>query len=524
MSYDVIVIGAGHNGLVAAALLAKAGRQVLVLEKRALAGGAAATEEVFPGFRFNTGAHSAALFREEIIRELDLSAHGLDFFEPDIAALSLRPDAPPLPFWKDVARTCEAFREHSAADAEALPAFLEYLHTHASMLREMLMHPPPDLFDAHFVDVLTWLKSALKLRGRGQREMMEFLRFLPLTTKELLDEWFESEAVQGLFGANSVMGSMAGPQSAGTALMLLYTCPDAAHGGFMAGRFVKGGMGRLAEALAGALRQCGGEVRYNAAVQRVILKNDAATGVVLEGGEEIRSGVILSNLDPRRTLFQLVGAPELEVESIRQIRNVKYRGSTAKANFALRELPAFTGVADPGMLAGHIIICPSLEHLERAYDDAKYGRFSENPCLDITIPTVLDPELAPAGKHILSVVMRYAPYNPARRDCEKYTAFLQEKIIDTLAAVAPDFRDLIEHVQLISPLDWESEYGLTGGSIFHGQMGLDQLLFMRPVPGWARYATPVPKLYLCSAGTHPGGGVTGMPGLLAAKTVLKHTG
>ncbi|MFQ5614065.1 MAG: phytoene desaturase family protein [Anaerolineae bacterium] len=521
-SYDAIIIGGGHNGLVSAAYLAKAGRRVLVLEQRHVLGGAAATEEVFPGFKVNTGAGDAGLFQDKIVQDLSLEAHGLEFRQSPVACFAPQPGGEALTLWRDEQQTVAGLRRFSPRDAERFPAFRRELNRMARILREMLLLTPPDVMARDLRDLVAWGGVGLKLKRLGKREMMEFLRVLPLAVAEYLDEWFESDALKGLLAAAGVWGNQLGPRGAGTAMMLLYQHAS----GFPAGRFVAGGIGQLSAALAAAAQGFGAEIRTGQAVSRVLLDNGrgtngpAAAGVVLAGGREIRAGVVVSNADPRRTFFDLVGAQNLDPGFMRHVRNLIYRGCTAKVNLALSGLPQFNGQTDPAQLGGHILIGPSPEYVERAYDEAKYGRYSKNPVLDIVIPTVLDPALAPEGQHIMSITVQYAPYHLRQGDWETGREALAEAVIEALAAYAPGLRDLILHRQVLTPLDWEQRYGLTEGSIHHGQMSLDQVLVLRPVPGWSRYRAPVDNLFLCGAGAHPGGGVTGAPGYNAAREVL----
>ncbi len=519
MIYDAIIIGAGHNGLVTAAYLAKAGHRVLLLERRDTLGGAAATEEVFPGFKFNTGAHDAGLFRQEIIDALRLQKHGLEFIESPVAVFAPQPDGTSLTLWRDQEKNIGEIAKLSKADAEKFPAFVRLVSKLAETLNSIMLLTPPRITQNSLEDLLSWANAGWKLKRSGKHEMMEFLRVLPMTAVEFLNEWFEHEALKAVLGAAGVTGSMQGPQASGTAFMLLYHYLGAANGGFRSSRFVKGGSGQLSAALASAAREHGAEIRTGAEVMQIKLSDGKATGVQLKGGEEISARTVISNADPRRTFFEFVGAPNLGPTFVRRVRNIRYRGTTAKVNLALSDLPRFRNAE--AHLSGHILICPNLEYLERAYDDAKYGRYSQQPYLDIVIPTVLDSALAPAGKHVMSITMQYAPYNLRESNWNEQREQLGDHIINTLAVYAPNIKEIILHRQVITPLDWERDYGLTEGGEFHGQMGLDQMLFMRPVAGYGQYRTPIAHLYLCGAGTHPGGGVTGAPGYNAAQEVLK---
>ena len=521
---DAIVIGAGHNGLVTTALLAKAGFKTLVLEQRDVLGGAAATEEIFPGYKINSGADDAGLFRDEIVAELDLAAHGLAFHESEAAVFAPQPDGSALTLWRDEARSAVEIGQFSQRDAERYPDFVAQMNRMARALSGMLLLTPPDLMQRKLSDGTAWGQFGLQLRRMGGKEMMEFMRILPLPVSEYLNEWFESDALKGALAAPALLGNQLGPYGSGTTFMLLYQHAN----GFMRRRAVAGGMGQLSAALAAAAQGYGAEIRLATAVDHILLEDDQATGVVLADGSEIRARILVSNADPRRAFFGLVGPTNLEPRIMRQVRNIIYRSVTAKINLALSGLPQFKGRTETSQTGGRIRISPSLAYLERAYDAAKYGNFSPNPLLDMTIPTLLDPGLAPDGKHILSITMQYAPYRLQSADGKMQDAGwddqrerLGDVVLDTLSQYAPDLKSLILDRQILTPLDWEQTYGLTEGSIHHGQMSLDQLLIMRPVSGWSRYRTPLENLFLCGAGTHPGGGVTGAPGYNAAREVIK---
>lgn len=526
--YDAIVIGGGHNGLVSAAYLAKAGVKVLLLERRENLGGAAATEAVFPGYQVNTGAFDAGLFLPEIVADLRLEKHGAQFLENPVVVYAPQMDGGGLALWRDAAQTAAEIKRFSQADAEKYPAYLHWIAEMTGILAEILTLTPPPVPGFTPGMLLPWLRVALKARRLGKRDLMEFVRVLPLPVSDFLDEWFESPALKAALGVAGVSGNLLGPRAPGTTVMLLYQALNAGQAGFRSSRFVAGGMGRLSQALASAAVEHEAELRCNAGVARVLLEDGRAAGVVLENGEQIRARMVLSSADPRHTFFDLVGAYHLEVRIVREVKSIRLRGSLARLNLGLRGLPAFrslgqnpNGVDLKTLLGGHILLCPNLDHLERAYDEAKYGRFSGQPVLDINIPTLLDPSLAPAGEHILSANIHYAPTTLQAGSWDEQGPALLEAALDVLEGYAPGIHRLVVHQQLITPLDLERRYGLTNGDIYHGQMALDQMLFMRPIPEFSRYRTPVAGLYLCGAGAHPGGGVTGAPGRNAAGEALK---
>ena len=516
--YDALVIGAGHNGLVAAAFLAKAGRRVLVLERRESLGGAAGTEELFPGFRFNTGAHDAGLFRSEIIKALGLD---LDFIESPAILTALNADGSALTIWRDPLETVRELEKISPVDADAYSAFTAYVARMAEVLDGIMLQTPPDLANLKIIRLIPWLKLALKVRRMGRRDMMEFMRVLPMSVSELLDNWFESDVLKGALGTRGITGTMQGPRASGTGLMFLYGLLASNGNGVQGLRFVRGGMGRLPGALAAVAQRHGTVIRTGAGVERILVDQGVASGVALTNGEEIHARTLVSSAEPRHTLFDLVGARHLPVRMARRLKNLRLLGSTARVNLALNALPRFTGIQDDMRLSGHLLVSPSLDYLERAYDDAKYGQISGLPTLDIVIPSVLDHSLAPDGQHAMSVNVQYAPYDLRDGDWDEQREMLGERVMNLLAEYAPGIRDQVLHKQVITPLDLEREYGLTEGSIFHGQMALDQMLFMRPVAGAGSYQTPIENLFLCGAGSHPGGGVTGAPGYNAAREILR---
>lgn len=519
--YDAVIIGGGHNGLVTAAYLARAGLKVLVLEKRLVLGGAAATEEIFPGFRFNVGADNAALLRPEPVSDLSLASRGLAFVDGEANAVTLRPDGLALTFWHDTERTINEIGRFSLADATIFPRYLEQVKRTAGVLGEVVSRTPPDLGHSSLGTLMPWAQVGLKVRRMGGPEMMASLRALPLPVKDFLDEFFENDFLKGALAMQAVDGGLPGPRSAGTTLALLFQQLNGGGGDFAPSRLVVGGIGRLSESLASAARDYGADIRTGAAIDHILLDEGRARGVVLSGGEAIGAGLVVSSVDPQQTFFKLVGGYHLGPTFIREVKNIRYRGTVAKINLALSGLPEFQGVNDPASLTGRILIGPGLDYLERAWDDAKYGRISQNPILQIHIPSLLDGSLAPGGQHVMSITVQYAPYHLSQGEWEDQGEALAGRVLEMLERYAPGVGDLVLHRQVITPLDWEREYGLTEGCPSHGQMALDQLFVMRPVAGYARYRTPIPGLYLCGAGTHPGGGVTGAPGMLAAREILR---
>ena len=520
-TYDAVVVGAGHNALVTAALLARQGWKVLVLERREVVGGAAATEEIFPGCRVSVAAQDAGLFQRDIVSDLGLHAHGLEWVHPPAVATSLTGGGEALTLWRDPGRAQGEIARESRADASRFSDWTDYLSSMSRALRVVLDHPAPVLHGATARERIRLLRPLLQAGRLGKRNMVELLRVLPLPARDLLDDWFTSDVLKGLLGSSALPGASHGPSAMGGAFRMLYHATGSEACGFRSSVFVKGGIGALSDALASAARASGADVRTGAEVERILVEDGVATGVVLAGGEELSAPCVVSGADPRRTFFGLVGAPLLGPEFNRKVKNIQLRGTTATLHLLLDGLPPFPDAAQ--RLAGHILVAPTLEYLERASDDAKYGRCSARPHLDMVIPTLHNPELAPGGRHLASVQIRYAPYRlrSASWEDDAPRAALLASVLDVLDEYLPGLRERILDQRLLTPLDLETELGLTGGDEYHGQMGLDQLLFLRPIAGWSGYRTPVEGLFLCGSGTHPGGGVTGAPGRLAAREILR---
>jgi len=518
--YDAILIGGGHNGLVCAAYLARAGRRVLVLERRDRIGGAAVTEEIFPGFRFPVFSYVVSLLRPEIIRELDLPRHGLHVL-PLESTLTPLANGDYLAQWNDHDQNRRELARHSARDAESYDEYGREMHQMARAVKPLLAMAPPDPAS---LDPREWLglaRLAKHLRSLGRVRFGELCRLMTMSSADYLDAWFECEPLKATKSASGIIGTLAGPRSPGTAFVLLHHYMGELDGVFRAWGFARGGNGSVSEAIAGAARSFGAEIRTGAGVASVSMREGRATGVVLDTGEEILARRIVSSADPRRTFLELVGEKHLPGEFAGAIRRYRFRGSSGKVNLALGELPRFTCLPQPGPhLRGAISVSPSVDYLERAYDDAKYGEFSRRPYLDIILPSQLDPSMAPPGKHVMSIFVQYAPYRlnggwtDARREA------FGDAVIDTLAEYAPNLRSAILHRQVITPADIERTLGLSEGNIFQGELALQQMFFLRPAAAWARYRTPIRDLYLCGAGTHPGGGVMGASGRNAAQAIL----
>jgi phytoene dehydrogenase-like protein len=519
-SYDVAVIGGGHNGLVCAAYLARAGRKVLVLERRERVGGAAVTEEVFPGFRFSVFSYVVSLLRPEIIRDLDLPRHGLHIL-PLESTLTPLPNGDYFAQWNDHDQNRRELARHSLRDAEAYDEFGLMLHQMARAVKPLLGMAPPDPGSFSPRELLGMARLGRYFRSMKKEHFYRLNRLLTMSSADFLDEWFETEALKATKSASGIIGTLLGPRSPGTAYVLLHHYMGELDGVFRAWGFAKGGNGSVSAAIAGAARAAGAEIRTSAAVSQVLIRRGRATGVVLESGEEINAKLVVSGADPRRTFMQLVGEKHLPGEFVESIRRFRFRGASAKVNLALGELPDFSCLPGRGPhLRGAISISPSVEYLERAYDEAKYGEVSRRPYMDIVIPSMIDPAMAPPGKHVMSIFVQYAPYHVNGGWTEARREALGDAVIDTLSQFAPNLKSAILHRQVITPADIEHIVGLAEGNIFQGELTLQQMFFLRPVPAWAKYRTPLAGLYQCGAGTHPGGGVMGASGRNAAYAIL----
>jgi phytoene dehydrogenase-like protein len=523
-SFDAIIIGGGHNGLVCAAYLARAGRKVLVLERREQVGGAAVTEEVFPGFRFSVFSYVVSLLRPEIIRDLELPRHGLHILPLESTITPLE-NGDYLGQWNDHDQNRRELARHSLRDAEAYDEFGLMLHQMARAIKPLLAMAPPNPTSLSFTELMGMRKLAEHFRALGPGRFAMLHKLLTMSSADFLDEWFETEALKATKSASGIIGTMLGPRSPGTAYVLLHHYMGELDGVFRAWGFAKGGNGSVSAAIAAAARAAGAQIRTSAPVSQVLVRRGRAIGAVLENGDEIRAKLVVSGADPRRTFMQLVGEKHLPDEFVESIRRFRFRGSSAKVNLALGELPNFTclpadRINGRAHLRGAISISPSVGYLERAYDDAKYGEISQRPYMDIVIPSMLDPTMAPPGKHVMSIFVQYAPYHVNGGWTDERREALGDAVVDTLAQYAPNLKRAILHRQVVTPADIERIVGLTEGNIFQGELSLQQMFFLRPVPAWAKYRTPLAGLYQCGAGTHPGGGVMGASGRNAARAIL----
>jgi phytoene dehydrogenase-like protein len=522
--YDAIVIGGGHNGLVSAAYLARAGKKVIVLERRHVLGGAAVTEEVFPGFRFSVCSYVVSLLRPEIIRELELPRHGLEILPLD-GTFTPMPNGDHLWRMSDHAKTRREIYRHSPTDAEAYDEYAKAMVEMARFVKPILSMVPPDPFsyDVKGLGRLAGLGQRFSKLSRGQQHSL--LQLMTMSAADLLDQWFETDVLKATMSASGIIGTFLGVRSPGTAYVLLHHYMGEIDGAFRSWGFSRGGTGAISLAIAGAAREAGVEIRTEAPVARIKAKGGRSTGVVLPNGDEIDAEVVLSSVDPRITFQKLCEPGALPAAFLEGVARYKFRGSSGKVNLALDGLPDFTCLPGPGAhLRGAMSISPSVEYMERAYDDAKYGDFSRRPYVDIVIPSLTDPSVAPPGKHVLSCFVQYAPYKLREGSWDEKREAFGDNVIDTLSEYAPNLRKLILHRQVLTPLDMEREWSLSEGNIFQGELSLEQLFFLRPVPGWARYRTPLAGLYMCGSATHPGGGIMGAPGRLAALEVLKDLG
>ncbi|MEA2545817.1 MAG: hypothetical protein QOI09_1090 [Chloroflexota bacterium] len=533
--YDAVIIGGGHNGLVSAAYLARAGMKTLVLEQRHVLGGAAVTEELFPGFRFSVFSYVVSLLRPEIIRDLQLPKHGLDILPLDGTFTPLRHgEGPPAGggdyLWRvnDHGRTIRELRRWSKTDAEAYEEYGQLMVEMARFIKPILSITPPDLTSLDPRPLLPLGGLLRTFQQLPERQQAVFVQLMTMSAADFLNQWFETDPLKATMSASGIIGTYLGVRSPGTAYVLLHHYMGEIDGAFRAWGIPKGGTGGVSNAIGNAARALGAEIRTEAKVERILVKDGRVVGVALQGsGEVIESPVVLSSVDSRRTFLSLVEPGILEPEFEEDIRRFKFRGSSGKVNLAVDRLPDFTCLPGTGEhLRGAISFSPSIDEMEQAYDDAKYGHFSKRPYIDMIIPTLVDPTMAPPGKHVISCFVQYAPYQlaPELGTWDDQREAFGDAVVDRIAEFAPNIRDIILFRNVQTPLDIERTTGLTEGNIFQGELTLEQLFFNRPVPGYARFRTPIRDLWLCGSATHPGGGIMGANGRIAALEVLRALG
>jgi phytoene dehydrogenase-like protein len=518
-TYDAIVIGAGHNGLVAAAYLAKAGRRVLVVERREKPGGILDTLEIAPGVRAPGIVHTVGRLRRSVIDDLGLVRHGLVLIEPPVRVFAPQPDGSSVTLWADAGRTADGLRERSAADAKAYPAFDKKVRALASFLAHVNAATPPDLKSPRLADALAGAKLGKAFKDLGKKAAREVPKAMPMAIADYVGEAFESEPLRAALASRAVRYTATGPWSAGTTTNFLNE--SAGNDGGAAGQstIAKGGPGALAEALATAARSFGAEIRTGVEVVSILTRDGRATGVALASGEEIASSVVVTSADPKQTLTKLVDPVVVGPQLLWRAGNIRTPGRTSKVNLALSGLPAFAG-ADEQALRGRIVIGPSIDYLEHAFDASKYGRSSEEPFLEAAIPSLSDPTLAPEGQHVMSVLVQWTPYALRESDWDTEREGLGDLVVKTMEMYAPGLGELVTARQVMTPLDLEREYGLPQGHVLHAEHALDSWFAWRPLVGHARYRFGIDGLYLAGSGAHPGGGITGAPGANAAREIL----
>ena len=508
--------------MVNAAYLARAGKKVLVLERRHVLGGAAVTEEIFPGFKFSVCSYVVSLLRPEIIRDLDLPRHGLEILPLD-GTFTPTPSGDYLWRVNDHGKTHREIARHSKVDAEAYDEFGKAMQAMCRFVKPILSMVPPDPTTLDPRELMKLLFIGRRFQGMTSEDKYNQVQLMTMSAVDFLDQWFETDVLKATMSASGIIGTFLGVRSPGTAYVLLHHYMGEIDGAFRAWGFARGGTGAISNSIGEAAKEAGAEIRTKAGIAKILVKDGKARGVALENGDEIYADIISSSVDPRMTFIKLMEPGNVPDEFRDEIQRFKFRGSSGKVNLALDALPEFKCMPGEGAhLRGAISVSPAVEYMERAYDDAKYGNFSRRPYIDMVIPSLTDPSVAPAGKHVMSCFVQYAPYKlrPGLNWDEQREAF-GNNVIDTIAEYAPNIKNIIVGKQVLTPLDLEREFGLSEGNIFQGELSLEQLFFLRPVPGWARYRTPVKNLYMCGSATHPGGGIMGANGRLAALEILK---
>ena len=522
--YDAIIIGGGHNGLINAAYLAKAGKKVLVLEKRHVLGGAAVSEQVFPGFTFSVASYVVSLFRPHIVRELNLAHHGYSIIPMDASFQPLPDGDLGLCRWGDASRSRREIARFNKKDSEVYGEFSKIMTHMAKLAKEVIDHPAPDVTSINPKELADLLRLGKVFKSLGPDMLHMNTKLLTMSSADFLDLWFESEVLKGAMSVSGIIGTFLGVRSPGTAYVLLHHYMGELDGAFRSWGFSKGGTGGVSMACASSAKSFGAEIRTSAGVAHVKIKNGKAIGVVLENGDEIDSKIVVSNLDPNRTYLKMIGEDNLSPEVTSEIKRFKMRGSSGKVNFALSGVPNFCKKREGlEFMKGDIAIVPNVDYAERAYDQAKYGEFSTRPYINIVVPSLTDPTLAPPGKHVMSCFVQYAPFNikEGAENWPKLADKFGDTVQETIKEYVPDIDSLVEHRQVVTPWDLQETFGLTEGNIFQGELTLEQLLFQRPISGYAKYKTPIEHLWMSGSGTHPGGGIMGSGGELSAKLILK---
>lgn len=522
MNYDAIIIGAGHNGLVTACYLARAGLKVVVVEKNDWVGGAAVSRSLHPGFTYSNCSYVSSLFRPEIMRDLELPKYGLQVLPYEGGAVMTR-DGGYLAIFRDHEANRREFSRHSPRDAEAYDRYSRDVFRHCRFIRPLLMRTPPDpaRFRPRDLAELAWLGK--KTFDLSEAQIYEMIRFWTMSISDFLDEYFENPVVKAYLAVSAIIGTALGPMSPGSAYVLLHHYMGDVDGNVGAWGYARGGMGSITAALSASLTDSGGDIRVGKGVEKVLVQNGQAVGVTLDDGEEIRAKRVISNMDVKRTFLKHVDEAELPASFVKQVKNFKIRGSSGKLNIALDAAPKFTALPEGSpMYKGDLHFTDSIERMERAYDDWKSGHFSRDPFQDVMIPTMIDPTMAPPGKHFMSCFVQYAPPKVEGRDwTDADRDAFGQTCINQIDDYAPGFKDLVLHAEIRTPRELEAEVGLTEGNIFQGELTFDQLLFNRPVPGYAQYRSPIKDLWICGSSTHPGGGVMGAPGRNAAAEILR---
>src|SRR5690348_8322406 len=519
--YDAIIIGGGHNGLTTAAYLARAGKKVLVLERRHVLGGAAVTEEVFPGFKFSVCSYVVSLLRPEIIRDLDLPRHGLEILPLD-GTFTPMPSGDYLWRVNDHGKTHREIARHSRVDAEAYDEFGKAMQAMCRFVKPILSMVPPDPTTLNPRELMKLLFIGRRFQGMSSYDKYNQVQLMTMSAIDFLDQWFETDVLKATMSASGIIGTFLGVRSPGTAYVLLHHYMGEIDGAFRAWGFSRGGTGAISNAIGDAAREAGAEIRTESPVAKILTRNGRVSGVALQNGDEFEAKIVSSSVDPNLTFIKMMEPNNLPSEFVEEVRRYKYRGSSGKVNLALDALPEFTCLPGTGAhLRGAISISPSVDYMELAYDQAKYGEFSHRPYIDMVIPSLTDPSVAPPGKHVLSCFVQYAPYHLKNGSWSARREEFGDAVVNTISEYAPNLKKLIIGRQVLTPADIEEQIGLTEGNIFQGELSLEQLFFLRPVAGWARYRTPIKNLYMCGSATHPGGGIMGAPGRLAALEILK---